>query len=1276
MKITAIIFFFLFVPFISYSQWSQQVTNTTNHLSDVHFLNDSVGFVVGNNGTFLKTNDRGQIWNKTVINSADDLQAVFALNELTILAGGDILYKSIDGGLSWNSIPNPFNVQDIKFFSPQVGFIKSKWLDECFEFPNVTITLMKYFSTTDGGNTWENYNQLPDNFTTGEIDVVSADTGYIVAEMESWDYSGGPCQTISYSRFYKTADGGLSWQQIYDGIGTGSYLGASFLDGWEGFIVKKLDYDYEPRLYKMNGGGSDFVFVADIAENTIGNLVFATLYEGYYNSAGKIMKTTSGGILWEEDYNGPTTISKMVITKNNEGYAIGNSGLILHKKINPSNEPLKYLNIDETSLTFPKTNITEESYQSFTITASGNADITIGISAPSNFFVKPENSEDFVSQISGLIIPAQHDTTILVAFAPGTNQFFQYSLTITSDALNNPLIIMPVEGKGIYILPQIISNDTSYCADSVWLRNSLTIDQGSSLTFCPGITVVVPFLTTSDPDIVINGSLYAIGTLQDSIRFVVDRTGQKWDGIDINGDNSYDSVFIDYCVIENTYKDIYNYEDNGGAIGVFGNKSVSILHTTIRQCRSNDHGGGIYCSGSNCRIEACDIRSCVSKHGGGIYLDGNPGHAITNCNIIQCSAPFGGGGGGICYQSGDGLQILNCTISECGAKYGGGLYLAGNNYEVQSTPVNECAANYGGGLYLSGSGPSLVENVKIQYCTADEGGGIYIDSGSGISIVNCVISGCDSELYGGGIADQTGSGLIVKNCTINNNLVHDGNGGGIWISGDSPLIAGNDIHTNNAFNFNNTSAGKGGGIYGLNASPHITDNLLHNNHSDGVGACIFLEKNLNGLTTEIKQNLIYGNMAYYMNNGGGIYISQSKCDIFLNTLTTNTGGGIYCDQPDSTRIYGNIIYNNSPGDLISTDYTIDVSFCDISSGWSGSGSGNIYADPLFYGLLNYPYYWDKVEYSVKPESPCIDAGIPDTTGLGLPALDLVGNPRFASERLDIGAYENNFIYQTNDTGFCQGEDFTLEVIPDYEGAYQAQWSFNGEMIEGAENNSLLIDNPGPEKAGYYNCTLDFAEFPLFSRYIYLYNKGFAPEIQVQPVGAILNPGDGYSLELFAYSIDYYTLYQWYRNDTLLDGANHSWLDITDFSKKDVGTYKCWVENTCGGIFSNDAVLQLVYSGIDELDQEHLVVWPNPASALLTVGQLGSWTVGKSAVSGQRSAVRCEIYDVFGRKLMSFEEISSFPFNIDISSLSPGMHILRIEGFDGISGSLKFMKVAE
>jgi hypothetical protein len=87
----------------------------------------------------------------------------------------------------------------------------------------------------------------------------------------------------------------------------------------------------------------------------------------------------------------------------------------------------------------------------------------------------------------------------------------------------------------------------------------------------------------------------------------------------------------------------------------------------------------------------------------------------------------------------------------------------------------------------------------------------------------------------------------------------------------------------------------------------------------------------------------------------------------------------------------------------------------------------------------------------------------------------------------------------------------------------------------------------------------------------------------------------------------------------------------------------------------------------------LRVYPNPAGQQLTVGQLDSWTVGHSAVGGRRSAVKLSIVDLFGREVMEYEKVSSFPYQINISGLPDGIYILKMTDAEGSESAVKFVK---
>ena len=63
--------------------------------------------------------------------------------------------------------------------------------------------------------------------------------------------------------------------------------------------------------------------------------------------------------------------------------------------------------------------------------------------------------------------------------------------------------------------------------------------------------------------------------------------------------------------------------------------------------------------------------------------------------------------------------------------------------------------------------------------------------------------------------------------------------------------------------------------------------------------------------------------------------------------------------------------------------------------------GNINQNPEFVGSGEFPY-------QINDNSPCIDAGSTDTTGIT--QFDLAGEPRFFNGQIDMGAYEwNTFV---------------------------------------------------------------------------------------------------------------------------------------------------------------------------------------------------------------------------------------------------------------------------
>ena len=158
--------------------------------------------------------------------------------------------------------------------------------------------------------------------------------------------------------------------------------------------------------------------------------------------------------------------------------------------------------------------------------------------------------------------------------------------------------------------------------------------------------------------------------------------------------------------------------------------------------------------------------------------------------------------------------------------------------------------------------------------------------------------------------------------------------------------------------------------------------------------------------------------------GGGILCANSSPSLMNVTITGNSadhGGGINCRASSNPSLVNCIMWNNSPQEVCfdpSFDpNSITISYSDIQGGEAGivtnnNGTvnwleGNIDDDPLFVGTGDHPFM-------LQDLSPCVNAGIPDTTGLNLPEFDLAGNPRVYGGRIDMGAYENRNVIVNSD----------------------------------------------------------------------------------------------------------------------------------------------------------------------------------------------------------------------------------------------------------------------
>lgn len=347
------------------------------------------------------------------------------------------------------------------------------------------------------------------------------------------------------------------------------------------------------------------------------------------------------------------------------------------------------------------------------------------------------------------------------------------------------------------------------------------------------------------------------------------------------------------------------------------------------------------------------------------------------------------------------------------------------------------ASSKQGAFYLNFS-KVIISNCRISNCSANTSVGgsaaIFCDGSSPIITHNLISHNTTTSigaLNSGGIYCWLSSPEISYNTISYNKSTF---GGGICCNYGNPKISNNIIS-------NNTISSEGGGIYCNTSSAAITNNIISGNSaSNGGGICFYSG------SPAIINNTISNNTA--SNDGGGIYCDYSSPIINNNTISNNSaskGGALFFTLYSSLSLYNTVLWGNTASTSGPQVYIDDENsdpnfyFCDVQGGatafglngsifYTGMYQNNIDTTPLFVfpsAGSGIGYNGVTADWSLQIGSPCINAGTPDTTGLGLPAIDVAGNPRIRGGRIDIGAYEYLLPNSINETL----DSFSMGIYP-------------------------------------------------------------------------------------------------------------------------------------------------------------------------------------------------------------------------------------------------------
>ncbi|MFD1615503.1 WD40/YVTN/BNR-like repeat-containing protein [Gelatiniphilus marinus] len=262
--------------------WSELETNTETNFFGIDFIDNKKGFVVGAAGNclengcnpfsavMLKTLDGGVTWEKVSLNlnKKTELHSVhFVNNSIGFAIGNSSIIRTTNGGISWEeqSFDNTGGIMGkIDFNGTQNGMVIC----------NGGIIL----STTNGGNSWQINSTLSGSGTIS-ISLTQDNIAYVSANnaiFKSIDFGNSWVKLINsatdhFDINFKTKNLGFA-------VGRGNYSGGDF------------GYDYGSISYTTNGG-ENWAGNKNIVETgSFNQSSFPSENIGYIVSSKKIVK--------------------------------------------------------------------------------------------------------------------------------------------------------------------------------------------------------------------------------------------------------------------------------------------------------------------------------------------------------------------------------------------------------------------------------------------------------------------------------------------------------------------------------------------------------------------------------------------------------------------------------------------------------------------------------------------------------------------------------------------------------------------------------------------------------------------------------------------------------------------------------------------------------------------------------------------------------------------------------------------------------------------------
>lgn len=275
------------------------------YLNDVYFVNDTIGWVVGFEGTIFKTTNAGQSWMDQSVRSANlifydvffvDRDNGWIAGYFYVDLGGywGVIYHTSDGGENWNE----------QLHEGGYGAIFGIFFTDTLNGVAVDSGWPGILKTNNGGDEWNVY---PSNwYSLNSVFFINDTLGWI-----------GGWESIKY-----TNDGGENWY-IQSTLPNIDIKDVHFTDVNKGWAVGEILNNETGIFYKTINGGNAWN-ETEVFDNPLNGVFFVNSNYGWtVGDNGYIGYTIDGGDTWYNQSVDSSRLASINITSNYQGWITG-----------------------------------------------------------------------------------------------------------------------------------------------------------------------------------------------------------------------------------------------------------------------------------------------------------------------------------------------------------------------------------------------------------------------------------------------------------------------------------------------------------------------------------------------------------------------------------------------------------------------------------------------------------------------------------------------------------------------------------------------------------------------------------------------------------------------------------------------------------------------------------------------------------------------------------------------------------------------------------------